>query len=670
MILTGFSIVAILLGGVLSLLLGNSSRKAALFSSLGISLGAILGLFQAFAALFASVPLSFSAEWSVPYGSFDVGIDSLSALFLIPVFILSALSALYGARYLPELAGRKSTGSSWFYLSLLIVSMVAVIIARNAILFLFAWEIMALSSFFLVCFNSERKNVRSAGWTYLVATHIGTAFLFLFFAIAGVRAGSFNFSEWGTLSSLASPELFGMFLLAVVGFGSKAGVIPLHVWLPEAHPAAPSHISAIMSGVMIKTGIYGLLRMMIFFGFDHIWLGYLLIFIGLTSGVLGVLYALAQHDLKSLLAYHSVENIGIIFLGIGIGTVGVASGANVVAALGFAGALLHVLNHALFKGLLFLGAGSVLYSTRTTSIDRLGGLLKRMPVTGASFLVGSVAIAGLPPLNGFVSELLIYLSAILYISHLSASNLAGIWSFVPALTTIAGLALIGGLASACFAKAFGVVFLGEPREEGASKSSEVPMAMRLPMIVLSGACAFIGLCGPLILGLMIPVLVSSISLDGESAGSALSFARWPMIVAASAATVLIFLTGAVMYLRKRLLRRREVTTSPTWDCGYELPSPKMQYTASSFAAPLVGLFKSLVRIRTSPPVLKDFFPDGGSYEAHPADIFREGIFAPLFKFIQKTAFAFRWLQNGSVHLYILYIAFTLLALLLWKLGGL
>ncbi len=670
MMLTGFAIGAILLGGVLSLLLGKYSRRAALFSSIGISLGALLGLFQAFTALFASAPLNFSVGWSVPYGSLDVGIDPLSAFFLIPIFILTALSAVYGSRYLSEHAGKKSTVASWFFLSLLVASMIAVIIARNAILFLFAWEIMALSSFFLVCFDSEKESVRSAGWTYLVATHIGTAFLFLFFAIAGVKAGSFNFSEWGMLSSLPGPALLGMFLLAVAGFGSKAGIIPLHVWLPEAHPAAPSHVSAIMSGVMIKTGIYGLLRTMTFLGFDHIWWGYLLVFVGLTSGVLGVLYALAQRDLKSLLAYSSVENIGIIFLGIGMGTIGVATGSDVVAVLGFAGALLHVLNHSLFKGLLFLGAGSVLYSTRTAAIDRLGGLLKRTPITGGAFLVGSVAISGLPPLNGFVSELMIYLSAILYFSHLLASNIAGVWNFIPAIATIAGLAFIGGLASSCFARAFGIAFLGEPRDEMASKASEVPMSMRLPMLLLSGACIFIGLCGPLMISFIAPALLSLAGLDAESASGALSIARWPMIIASASAAALIILTCAVMYLRRWLLRGREVTISPTWDCGYESPSPKMQYTASSFAAPLVGLFKSLVRIRISAPASKDFFPEGGSYEEHPADIFREGMFAPIFRFIQKISFAFRWLQNGNVHLYILYIALTLLALLVWKLGGL
>ena len=250
-----------------------------------------------------------------------------------------------------------------------------------------------------------------------------------------------------------------LFLLAVIGFGTKAGFMPLHVWLPEAHPAAPSHVSAVMSGVMIKTGIYGLMRAFTFLGTPPLWWGWVLVAIGLTSGVLGVLFALAQHDLKRLLAYHSVENIGIIALGLGVGLLGMSTGSPVLIVLGFGGALLHVLNHALFKGLLFLGAGAVVHGTGTREIDQLGGLLKRMPWTAATFLVGAVAISGLPPLNGFVSEFLIYLGA--FKGGISTGGPVA----VPLLALIAGLALIGGLAVACFTKAFGIVFLGEPRSE-------------------------------------------------------------------------------------------------------------------------------------------------------------------------------------------------------------
>ncbi len=289
--------------------------------------------------------------------------------------------------------------------------MTLVLVARNAVLFLSAWELMAVSSFFLVTFEHERESVRSAGWIYLVATHLGTGFLLAFFILMGRETGSMNFDVWAA-QGIHTQGLAGiLFLMAVVGFGTKAGFMPFHVWLPEAHPAAPSHVSALMSGVMIKTGIYGLLRAFTFLGAPPLWWGWLFIGIGLSSGVLGVLFALAQHDLKRLLAYHSVENIGIIALGIGVGLLGQNTGSPALVALGFGGALLHVLNHALFKGLLFLGAGAVAHSAGTREIDRLGGLLKQMPWTAATFLIGAAAISGLPPLNGFVSEFLIFLGA-------------------------------------------------------------------------------------------------------------------------------------------------------------------------------------------------------------------------------------------------------------------
>ena len=351
------------------------------------------------------------ATWPVPFGEFFIELDPLTAWFLLPTLLLSALSAIYGVGYLRSWQGRRSLGPVWFFYCLLVLGMVLVLVARNAVLFLVAWELMALASFFLVTFEHERESVREAGWIYFVATHLGTAFLLAFFLLLARETGSMDFDVWAE-KGIHTQGLAGiLFLLAVVGFGTKAGFMPLHVWLPEAHPAAPSHVSALMSGVMIKTGIYGLLRAFTFLGMPPLWWGWVLIGIGLTSGVLGVLFALAQHDLKRLLAYHSVENIGIIALGLGVGLLGMSTGSSMLIVLGFGGALLHVVNHALFKGLLFLGAGAVLHGTGTLEIDHLGGLLKRMPWTAATFLIGAVAISGLPPLNGFVSEFLIFFGA-------------------------------------------------------------------------------------------------------------------------------------------------------------------------------------------------------------------------------------------------------------------
>ena len=368
--------------------------------------------------------------------------------------------------------------------------MLLVVVARNGVLFLMSWELMSLASFFLVTLEDEKESVRRAGWIYLVAMHLGTAFLLAMFLLLGKNAGSLDFER---LSTAAAPSGV-FFLLAVIGFGTKAGFIPMHVWLPEAHPAAPSHVSAVMSGVMIKTGIYGLLRMLTLLGPPPAWWGWTLVAIGVVSGILGVLYALSQHDLKRLLAYHSVENIGIIAMGLGVGVLGISYENPTMAALGFTGGLLHVVNHAVFKSLLFLGAGSVLHATGTGELDRLGGLLKRMPVTGATFLIGAAAISGLPPLNGFVSEFLIYLGAVAGLG--SQAHIAPAWPLMSVLV-VGGLALIGGLAAACFTKAFGIVFLGEPRSDEAAHAHEAGAAMRWPMVVLAGLCVLIGLAAPL-----------------------------------------------------------------------------------------------------------------------------------------------------------------------------
>ena len=411
--------MALLVVSALAALLTRRFPKACtLLGAGGAVAGCALALLPAARGL-CGAAVSIRYPWSLPGGTFYAEIDSLSAFFLIPALGLPLVSAIYGGKYMMAYAGKKSLGASWFFYNLLAAGMAMSIVARNAVLFLMAWETMALASFFLVTFENEKPEAREAGWIYLVATHIGTAFLLVFFLLPGGESLDFDRFNPG-----AHPGL--LFLLALVGFGTKAGFMPLHVWLPEAHPAAPSHVSAVMSGAMIKTGIYGLLRALMLLGQPPAWWGWVLVVIGISSGVLGVLFALAQHDLKRLLAYHSVENIGIIALGLGAGLLGVSYHSPVLAVLGFGGGLLHVLNHALFKGLLFLGAGSVAHGTGTREIDRLGGLLKRMPWTGITFLVGAAAISGLPPLNGFISEFLIYLGAFGAIQGTPAESILGI----------------------------------------------------------------------------------------------------------------------------------------------------------------------------------------------------------------------------------------------------
>ncbi len=638
-------------------------------------------------------------------GSFSIGLDGLSAFFLLPILVLSALAAVYGGAYLQahhhkggghdvshatrdgsaffhpgesedgereqgqgarersENRGPatgnliRKPGASWFFYNLLVASMIMVIMARNGVLFLIAWEVMAIASYFLVMYEDESALVRKAGSTYLIATHCGTAFLLALFILLGRQSGSLDFStfEASGLSGVA-------FLMALVGFGTKAGLVPLHVWLPEAHPAAPSHVSAVMSGVMIKTGIYGLIRTLTFLGPPPPWWGWTLIGIGAISGILGVLFALAQHDLKRLLAYHSVENIGIITLGLGLGLLGVSYDQPLIAVLGFAGGLLHVVNHALFKGLLFLGAGAVAHAAQTREIDRLGGLLRRMPWTGAAFLIGSVAICGLPPLNGFVSEFLIYVGA-----FEATSSLMGPTA-VSGMLIVGALALIGGLATACFTKAFGIVFLGEPRTDDAARAVEVTAGMRIPLMVLAACCAAIGLLAPLAFTITTRSFPSLANLLPYDAPVLIHQAAGMMRVVVLCLSSFLLLLSMLFIIRHKLLSGRSVEKTVTWDCGYAAPTSRMQYTASSYAQPLTQLFHFILRTHRdfSPP--QGFFPESAALSTHTQDAFEEEVYRPLFQGVGRLLSRLRWLQSGRIQLYVLYIALTLLILLMWKLG--
>jgi formate hydrogenlyase subunit 3/multisubunit Na+/H+ antiporter MnhD subunit len=452
-----------------------------------------------------------------------------------------------------------------------------------------------------------------AGWVYLVATHVGTAFLLALFILLGRASGTQDFASYAVPAGSAGT----LFLLALIGFGTKAGLFPFHVWLPEAHPAAPSPVSAVMSGVMIKTGIYGIVRALVLLGAVPGWCGWAVLAIGAVSGVLGVLFALAQHDLKRLLAYHSVENVGIIALGLGIGMLGVQAGSPVVAALGFAGGLLHVLNHALFKGLLFLGAGAVVHGAGTRHLERLGGLLKRMPWTGATFLVGSVAICGLPPFNGFASEFLVYAGSFKSILSSGAAALGGVLAVV-------ALALIGGLAAACFAKAFGIVFLGEPRTAVAAAAHEVDGTMRGPMLILAALCLAIGMGAGAVVRFMEPAVAA---LTGAEAGP--TAADWLSPIAAVAAG-LIAATAALALIRRRLLAGRSRRETVTWDCGYAAPTARHAIHGHGFRPtvdPRCGIPAASRTSNNGCP--KASFPPPPACHDETPDLARERLYDPI-----------------------------------------
>lgn len=651
-----YSLGILIISGLLSFLLNRFVRLANAIGAVGAVIACAVGLTSLF-AVYKHTPSVFNIPWSVPFGSFSIVIDSIGILFLFPIFILCALSALYGFEYLRHYYGEKNIGSAWFFYNLLVVGIVLVVASANAILFLFAWEMMSVSSFFLVLFEGEKKEVVKAGVLYLIAAHIGTLFLLVMFILLGQGTGSFNFMDWKIAGTSIMPSI--IFICAVIGFGTKAGFMPLHIWLPEAHPAAPSYVSAVMSGVMIKTGIYGIVRILTFLGMPYAWWGYLLIAVGIISGILGVLFALAQHDIKRLLAYHSIENIGIISIGIGLGVLGISIKNPILTVAGFTGGLLHVMNHAFFKGLLFMGAGCVLHETGTREIDVLGGLLKKMPVTGFCFLIGAAAISGLPPLNGFISEFLIYFA--------SFKNIFGTKTLMfISLGIIASLALIGSLATACFTKAFGIIFLGEARSTHCQKAHEKGILMCVPMIILAGICILIGLGFPFVIGIFSGAIVDITGVPFEIIRLSLSDIIHPLVYLTGAVLVFYFGFLLIAVLRRKLLKKRGIEKVPTWDCGYAYVTPRMQYTASSFAQPIVDFFKGILRTYKGTPKINGYFPEGFSFKTKTADFFSETVFRPGIEIIHRITEKLTLIQHGHLRIYVLYILLTLVALFVWK----
>ncbi|MFH0729917.1 MAG: proton-conducting transporter membrane subunit [Pseudomonadota bacterium] len=649
MVLFFLSILLIFSGGVFALIFYRHFSLMKTIGVLPISIGCALGLIDAGSKLFDSTSSMSSFNFLHAF-SLSFTIDALSAFFLVAIFFISLLAAIYSFHYLnhPEKALQAATNT--FFFSLLIGSMALVVTAGNILAFMLSWEIMSLSSFFLVIYDHSSSENRKAGLLYFVFSHVGAMFILAAFGIIYGGSGSFGFDAAARLPETAKILVF---IFSFIGFGSKAGVFPLHVWLPHAHPAAPSHISAVMSGVMIKTGIYGMLRMYQVLNLHTPLFGEIVLIAGMVSGVLGVIYALGQHDIKRLLAYHSVENIGIILIGIGIGMTGVAFGNPVMAVFGFSGGLLHVLNHSIFKSLLFMGAGIVVQKTGTRSIDALGGILKNMKITGVSFLVGSLAICGLPPLNGFVSEFLIYMGGF---KGVALNKTA----FALSLLSIISLAVIGGLALACFTKAMGVVFQGEPRSEAAANVNEKGPSMLVPLLVLSAACFAIGIF-PKVFILMALRGVSALGL-GYGPIPMEPFMQLPINITLAAAVFLtVFLV--ILGLRSLLYRGKTIGRSGTWGCGFTRPTAKMQYTGSSYAASILEFFRPVAPFHEEHPAVRGVFPQKTHYQSHVSDIaeFHMGTLVqrPVLSLFDKL----RWIQHGNIHLYIGYILLAIVVLL-------
>jgi formate hydrogenlyase subunit 3/multisubunit Na+/H+ antiporter MnhD subunit len=529
--------------------------------------------------------------------------------------------------------------------------------ARDGVLFLVAWEVMAATSFVLVVFEHERADVRRAGLVYLVASHIGTAFLLAFFVLLARHAGSFDMDRFEAVraSAVAPAVLFG---LATVGFGTKAGLVPLHVWLPEAHPAAPSHVSAVLSAVMIKTGVYGILRALSFLPAAPAGWGYALGGVGAVSALVAITLALAQRDLKRALAYSSVENVGIVALGLGLGIVATAHGARAVALLGFSGALLHVWNHALMKGLAFMGAGALVHASHTRDLEKMGGLLRRLPATGALFLVGACALSALPPLNGFASEWLVYMGLLGEAAR--ASDAASL----VALVGLTSLAFTGAIAALVFTRLAGMALLGAPRSPAAAEAHECGPMMWAPLALLAAACLALGVFPDAALHLAAPAVAQVAGIDLASSGGALDAAgRTLSAPLRIAAAMLAVLAGVALLSARRLRAARGVAQSETWGCGFTRPTARMEYTASSYAQ--LFLFEIAPRWvqprgRLAPP--KGFFPAQAALLNDPQDPARARLFDPMFSRLADRCARLRRFQADRLNLQLFYTVLTVLAL--------
>ena len=645
------AIGVILVAGILPLVISRQFNLMKAGCVLIMALGCIIGLIDVLSFLWnPTEAATISWPWLHIF-TLSFKLDTVSAFFLIPIFLISPLALLYSFHYLEKPEQSTRVALNYFCYSLLVASMALVATANNIITFALAWEIMSLSSFFLVVYEYQAKETRKAGYLYFIFAQGGAMFLFAAFALIYSQTGNFSFDQ---VASLPENIKLIVFILAFIGFGSKAGVFPLHIWLPHAHPAAPSHVSAIMSGVMIKMGIYGIIRIYSLLNSPDMSYAAIVVITGMITGILGVIYALGKQDMKKMLAYSSVENIGIILMGLGIGMIGVASDSKGMAFFGFGGAFLHVFNHSIFKSLLFMGAGAVLHKAKTKSINQLGGLMKRMPTTGKTFLAGSVAISGLPPFNGFVGEFLIYFGAF------QGIKLQGL-PFVLAILTIISLAVIGGLATACFTKVVGLAFLGEPRTETAANASEAGFTMQLVMVPLALACLLIGIYPAPFVQLAFNGLRDLQMVGAADPTYFLVLIRNISLTAGLFLAVIITIT----LLRRMLYVRKQVDSGPTWGCGFTQPTVRMQYTGTSYAMSMVDFYRPFVPAKTVYTGIKKIFPGLTTYETKVEDIAEKNIerflIRSLFNLLQKL----HWIQHGKIQLYIAYIILAIVVLLLF-----
>lgn len=657
-------------GALGAVLFRKNDGVANIWSNAFAAVGSLSGVAVSLQILLGGDVFSSSFSTSFPLFSYSLTLDRLGAFFVFVVCLIGIFSSIYGFGYARHYYGKQNIGRLGFFYNIFIGSIILVVSASNAVFFLIAWEIMSLSSYFLVIYEQDKTENISAGSLYFIMTHAGTAFIILLFLITYQFTGSFDFAQIRAASAnIPRQALVALFLFALVGFGTKAGVVPLHIWLPAAHPAAPSHVSALMSGVMIKTGIYMLFRVCFdLLPFHALWMGMIVLLLGSVSALLGVLYALAEHDLKKLLAYHSIENIGIILLGIGCALVFSAMGLSSLAILGFAAALFHTMNHAVFKALLFLSAGAVIERTHTRNMEQYGGIIKFMPWTALFFLVGSMAISALPPFNGFFSEWMTFQALFSGIQSFDLIT-KGVFIFATGL-----LALTGGLAAACFVKAFGITFLARPRDAGIRLVTESDLPLRVSMACLALLTLIFGIFSGSV-SVVLAHVAGSLPLF-ETAGIPLAETPFSIRFANGAADVsgvavaamIIVVLAIVLFVVRVLTTGSKTKVAPTWDCGTKL-GPRMEITATGFSRSLTVIFQGLLKpsmqteIEYSDARMR-YFPKFGAVTLSRKHMFSEYFYKPLHGVVLYLSEKMKKIQGGNVNWYVLYIFLALVVLLL------
>lgn len=620
----------------------DKQKKSLYFTNSFLILGLILGLTATLSSIFST-----SVNYLSMFNEF-IFIDNLSRYFLFVVQLIAIPTTIFNYSYLNHYIKEKRSVKSFmlFYIILLISTQI-IVIANHAVLFLVAWEVMSLSSYFAMVLEKENQEVQRGSFYYFAASHVLVFILYIMFFLLHNESGSWFFSDF----HLAFNNNFNVtiiFILSLVGFGIKAGFMPFHFWLPQAHPIAPTVLSAFLSGVLIKMGIYGILRTYLFIKPVPEWTGWLVLIFSLISAIYGVWYALAQHDIKRLLAYHSVENIGIIGIGIGIGFIGSANYLPVIEVLGFGGALLHTLNHAIFKSLLFIGSGVVYQNLGTRNIELMGGIVHKAKYLTLFFLIGSVAISGIPPFNGFISEFIIYKG------FFKASNELKNYYPILMLMSAVALAFVGGLAVACFTKINSIMFLGTPRTE--IKNFHTSVYDYSSLGIFATLCIIIGFYPQPFVKIINNVVFNNFVLNGYS--SALIEIDWfYFTIIFSSVAIGIFALYLFKLNHEKKYGRR---ISSAWGCGYDKLTPRMQYTASSFADEINEIQKSILVYHKNVEISKSIFPVKSKFESHSKDLVDNKFILPSFKLLTTFISKFHFISQTDIRFYIGYILIIIL----------